>query len=258
MASRPTKTPLPWFGSDSEVAAELGAKFDDCKHVTIAFCGGLAILPFLKSKFIVCNDLHAEAINFYKAARNNADDLAVLCDRTLCHPAELQHEPANDLERAWAYWARCWLGRKGMGGTERVGASLSVRWTTSGGNNANRIRAAARDLPRWADEFQRCEFTMLDCVCVLDRVKDSPQSGVYCDPPWFDAGDAYKHAFTAADHERLRDAVARFEHANVVVRYGDCDEVRELYSGFEIEQVETKTQANTRIPEVWIQRKQAV
>lgn len=42
MAMR-TRSALSWAGSDSEVAGRLAAKLDDCRHVTIPFCGGLSI-----------------------------------------------------------------------------------------------------------------------------------------------------------------------------------------------------------------------
>ena len=63
-----TKSVLPWFGSEADVADGLGPKFDECRHVTILFCGGLGILPYLKAKAIVANDKHEEAINFYRVA----------------------------------------------------------------------------------------------------------------------------------------------------------------------------------------------
>ena len=51
-----TKSALSYFGSDSEVAGELAAMLDHCKHVTIPFVGGAAILSHLKARAIVGND----------------------------------------------------------------------------------------------------------------------------------------------------------------------------------------------------------
>lgn len=64
-----TKSALSYFGSDSEVAAELAAMLDHCKHVTIPFVGGGSIIPYLKARAIVANDLHDLAINFYRVIK---------------------------------------------------------------------------------------------------------------------------------------------------------------------------------------------
>lgn len=45
-----TKAPISYFGSDAGVAEKLGGLFDNNSHVTIPFCGGMSILPFLKAR----------------------------------------------------------------------------------------------------------------------------------------------------------------------------------------------------------------
>lgn len=59
-----TKSALSYFGSDSEVASELAGMLDHCRHVTIPFVGGASILPHLKARAIVANDMNGLAINF--------------------------------------------------------------------------------------------------------------------------------------------------------------------------------------------------
>ena len=63
-----TKSALSYFGSDSEVASELAAMLNHCRHVTIPFCGGMSILPNLAARAIVANDLNDLAVNFYRVA----------------------------------------------------------------------------------------------------------------------------------------------------------------------------------------------
>lgn len=81
-----TKSALSYFGSDSEVAPQIAAMLNHCKHVTIPFCGGMSILPHLSARAIVANDLNSLAINFYKVAsdvRSGAISLRFRCERTL-------------------------------------------------------------------------------------------------------------------------------------------------------------------------------
>lgn len=264
MAKLKTKSVLSYFGSDSEVAGQLAAILNHCKHVTIPFCGGLAILPNLTARAIVANDLHSDVINFYRyasgrygdAARNQLIDR---CQATLSHPDEVRlaadylkppFEPG--LNRAWAFWTQCWVGRKGKGGTKDQGGPPSVRWTASGGTNASRLQAAAQDLREWVLQLQRCEFRSECFRELLPNVKDRPDNGLYIDPPWVDLGRNYQHAFTDQDHKDLQSMLKRFEYTTVVVRYGDHPLVRELYADWEIIEASSRDQCNAVQGELWI------
>jgi len=262
-----TKSALSYFGSDSEVAAKLAAMLDGCKHVTIPFAGGLSILPHLTARAVVANDLNCLAINFYLAVSGaygitRQKQLIDRCQRTLSHPVEmelagfiLENDHSTNVGRAWAFWAQCWVGRKGQGGTSRQGGMPSVRRTASGGSNATRIRAAAGDLEAWAEQFERCEWELIDFRELLPKISDTTGCGAYCDPPWFGAGDSYLHSFTHQDHVDLRDMLSRFKHATVVVRYGDHPTVRDLYDGWDIEESRSTTQAGGKVKELWIRNR---
>ena len=262
-----TKSALPWFGSDASVAASLGALLDDCNHVTIPFAGGMSILPHLKAKAIVANDLHRNAICFYQALSGRygekvVRDLVSICDHTLSHPEEMEQSKnilndhgASVLLKAWAFWAQCWIGRKGKGGTKHQGGKPSVRRTASGGNNASRIKSAASDLEAWAEEFKRCEFTCEDYAKVVFSVAKNPKCGIYCDPPWYGAGDSYLHSFADYDHGQLCGLMMLNKVNPIVIRYGDDTRVRELYEkrhGWTITEATSRTQANKKIGEIWI------
>lgn len=264
-----TKSALSYFGSDSEVAEELASMLDHCKHVTIPFCGGMSILPHLKARAIVANDLNDLAINFYRHASGvmGAEcqkNLIERCELTLSHPAEMDDaqsrltHPAwkGSWMQAWAYWAQCWIGRKGKGGTNSPSTLPSVRRTANGGTNASRIRAAADDLTEWSKQFERCEWESVDFRELLPKVADDSQCGIYCDPPWIDAGKLYLHTFTLDDHAILAELLGRFDETTVVIRYGDHPLIRELYQGWNIIEASSRDQCNAVKGEVWITNKQ--
>lgn len=265
-----TKSALSYFGSDSEVADELASILDGCKHVTIPFCGGMSILPHLKSRAIVANDLNDFAINFYRHAsgamgKECQQNLIERCQLTLSHPSEMDDaqsrltHPAwkGSWGQAWAYWAQCWIGRKGKGGTKNQGGMPSVRRTASGGTNASRIRAAADDLNEWAKQFERCEWESVDFRELLPKVADIETCGIYCDPPWIGAGDGYLHSFTEDDHSDLEVMLRKFKSTRVVVRYGDCATIRNLYShsNWKLTKASSRDQCNAVKGEIWITNK---
>lgn len=248
---------------------------DHCKHVTIPFVGGAAILPHLKAKAIVANDKHLLAINFYRVVSGchgieEKEDLIFRCKRTLSHPNELEaakllvevlETPGNAQTRvalAWAFWAICWIGRKGMGGTPAYNAAKpSIRWRANGGTNGTRVRAAADDLEAWSECFQRCQWVCCDYSTILHRVVDIHQNGVYCDPPWVTAGTRYEHSFTENDHMDLRDILAsRFHSATIVLRYDDHPLIWDLYKdNWYIIEAASRTQSNSVKGELWITNK---
>lgn len=256
-----TQSALPWFGSDSEVAEQLAALLDHCRHVTIPFCGGLGILPYLKAKAIVSNDKHEEAINFYRCASGVYGNqpqgiLFERCRHTLSHPSEmslaLSGLDQSNVGRAWAFWAICWLGRKGKGGTKSQGGKPSIRRTASGGSNASRIKAAAEDLPEWAKHFTRCEWENVCFREQLPNVADNKDCGLYVDAPWDGPGEGYLHGFKEQDHCDLHDLLERFTQTSIVVRYGDTQFIRDLYDDWEIIEAESATQTNEVKGELWI------
>lgn len=262
MSKLKTKSALSYFGSDSEVAEKLAAMLDRCTHATIPFCGGLAILPWLKARSIVANDANEAVINFYRVMTSpRQDQLITMCEQTLSHPSEstlarqiLAVNPHDPVIRAWAYWALCWICRKGKGGTKHLGGMPSVRRTANGGSNASRLAAAAADLTNWAEQFKRCEFECVDFRDLIWKVADHESCGVYCDPPWVELGRDYLHTFTHEDHHALRGLLVRFQKTKVVLRYGDHAFVRELYAHprWTIIEAESRTQSNSVKGELWI------
>lgn len=259
-----TKSALSWFGSDSEVAGDLAKMLNHCTHITIPFCGGCAIVPHLKAGGILAADKHDAAINFYKTAtgvygKDNQKRLFELCSSTLNHPTELAI--ANNLmingsatERAWAFWALCWLPRKGKGGTKnQFKASISVRYGPGGGDNASRIKKVAEELPLWAVELSRCSFVSCDFRELIPKIHDSVKSGVYVDFVWVDEGSNYLFSATEQDHIDLAELLGRFTKTTVVVRYGDHPLIRSLYKdGWTYKSAVASTQSNSLKREIWI------
>lgn len=161
-------------------------------------------------------------------------------------------------ERAFWYFLASWMGRNGTAGTCRVDYQIAVRWTKSGGSPAIRWKNAVDSLPAWHQRLQNVVILHRNAFGILDRFEDVKETAIYADPPYiadsrsgfrFGPGSDHKylHEFQHAenssrhlfgrevdDHERLRDVLAGYKKARVVISYYDCPRIRDLYAGWTI------------------------
>lgn len=108
--------------------------------------------------------------------------------------------------------------------------------------------------------MQRCNFVTLDVFEFLDKVKDADRHGLYLDPPFPDAGDAYKHKFTESQQRRLAERLAAFERCRVVCRFYDHPLIREIYptERWTWQRAEGRDQANGAKPELLLINRKVV
>lgn len=70
----------------------------------------------------------------------------------------------------------------------------------------------------------------------LIRQYDRDNAFFYCDPPYYQTEGHYEVEFRKEDHVRLRDTLSQIE-GKFLVSYNDCEYIRELYEGYQIESV---------------------
>lgn len=253
-----TKPPItaiaPWFGSNRTLAANVGRALSGCACVGVGFAGGMSELLHVRARSVVVNDLHAHVLNL-AAAVADPDVRPLLVDRLnalpfhpdvltaaqeRCQRREVQagdnwfggaeRVKAPDLDWACDYFVASWMSRNGTAGTKgEFGGTFSVRWDAGGGDSAKRYRNAVAGLDSWGEVMRACTFVRMNVFDFLAKVKDRKKSGIYCDPPFPDVGDAYKFGFTTDHHRKLATALAAFQFCTVVVRFYDHPLIRELY-----------------------------
>lgn len=92
---------------------------------------------------------------------------------------------------------------------------------------------------------------------VLIKHYDRPDAFFYCDPPYFTSEYVYECGFGWEDHVRLRDTLVQSD-GKWLVSYNDCEEIRELYQGYElfdfkrIHSMVQKYEAGKEFPELLI------
>ena len=86
---------------------------------------------------------------------------------------------------------------------------------------------------------------------------DKEDTFFYLDPPYFGTERYYTAQFTKEDHIRLREALGKTK-GKFLLSYNDCEEIKELYEGYHIIQIErhsnltTKTEKSSKYKEVLI------
>lgn len=248
-----TKSLVNNYGSNRMLAARVGAELRGCSWVGVPFVGGMSELLHIDARTIGANDLHKHLINLAKVLAD--DQLGPIVyrrlRRLLFHPDTLaaaqdyckrieaagspsalfemkfEHDPATWAE---AFFVSSWMSRGGTTLTDReFFAGLPLRWDADGGGSAKRFFSAVGSIPAWRKIFRRCEFSNLDFLDFLNRVKDKPGIGIYCDPPFPGAGDKYKHPMNRQLQAHLAEALDRFKHARIVCRFYDDALIRDLY-----------------------------
>ena len=244
-----------------------------CSWVGIPFCGGLSIVAHLveTAREVVCNDKHRLAINLYRtiADPNTRRELLNRLEATpfheevlkqaqaLCKAIEWRVSDPIGVECAYWYFVTCWMGRSGKSGTtSEFEGGLAVRWDSGGGSSPLRFQTAVRSIQEfWGPICERCSFLCRDWTEILAKVKDDPMCGLYCDPPWVDAGEKYTCKFEPRDHVHLATVLSQFKHTKVVVRYGEDPLILKLYEygdGWHIREITSRDQANGPMRELCI------
>jgi DNA adenine methylase len=66
---------------------------------------------------------------------------------------------------------------------------------------------------------------------------------IYVDPPYYvntllsKTSQLYRHNFAIEDHQKLAEVLTRSKH-KILISYDDCDFIRDLYQGWNIEKAE--------------------
>lgn len=254
----------PWFGGKRTMAPDIVLELGPHTQYFEPFCGSMAVLfakdPCQKE---TVNDLHGDLINLARVVQDidQAEQLYTRLQQTLvCEgivddaKRELQATSISgerDLDRAYWYFLACWQCRNGTAGTKRVDYQTAVRWTKSGGSPTVRFYNAVESLPWWHRRLRNVVILKRDAFSILTKFEDIPETAIYADPPYASesrsghrqgpgSSNKYLHELDhkatlwGNDHVRLRDDLAKYKRARVVVSYYDCPQVRELYAGWTI------------------------
>ncbi len=253
MAARRRATPSPlvrpaggrkriafgWYGGKFSHLDWLLPLLPACHHYCEPFAGSAAVLLNREpSPVETYNDLDGEVVNFFRTLRDQKDRLLEAIGLTPFSREEFalacELDPALPaVERARRFYVRARQVRTGLAQTASLGRWANCKGTSRAGMSGvvSRWLGAVEALPEIAQRLLRVQIENRPALEVI-RLYDSPETLLYCDPPYVHAtrGDdsAYGHEMTDREHEELA-AVLNSVRACVAVSNYPCGLMDELY-----------------------------
>lgn len=195
------------------------------------FCGGAAVLVGKPpSEHEIINDIDGELINLYRQIKHHlpavVHELRLMVEsRQLFRDSKL-NPGTTEIQRAASFAYRNFYsfgGDNDSFGVKRIGFSTRSYLLRKMVAMSKRLdRVTVEHLP-----WDRC-MALYDC----------PSALFFCDPPYTEGEVRAYNAWTAADVNRLRDALSRL-HGTWIVTLNDCEANRSAFSGCTIRAVTT-------------------
>lgn len=238
----------PWLGSKRLMAQTIIEQLGEHKSYVEPFCGSMAVLLAKKPcAFEIVNDLHGDLVNLALTVQHERWGPWLYRQLRRCLYAEAAFATAGEqmamspiaataedvglasAQRAKSYFLLSWMGRSGTLGTTAK-PSFTLRYTHSGGNQAQRFHGAVSSLPAWRRRLRSVTILHRDGLELLGRLVDEKGLAIYIDPPYLVKSACYQHDFTDAQHTELAKLLHRFQKARVVVSYYQDARLAHFYS----------------------------
>lgn len=204
------RTPISYYGGKQNLVDEILPLIP--KHIQYVepFIGGAAVF-FKKrpSKNEVINDLDGRVTNFYRVAQTKFFELQSMIQGTAHSEIEyyrsmeiLKADKKDDVEWAWAFWAQCQLC---------FGHALfhGYRFSNNGEakNTANKRDAFTE---KYMHRLRNVEIFNRDAIDII-KLKDSPDTFFYCDPPYVSSAQGHYKGYTEENFIELLTVLSKIE-----------------------------------------------
>ena len=205
-----------WYGGKFSHLASLLPLLPESHHYCEPFAGSAALLLNRPpSPVETYNDLDGEVCNFFRALRDNSDELIRLIGLTPFSREEFglacEYDPdLPSIERARRFYVRARQVRIGLAQSASIGRWANCMNTSRRGMSGvvSRWLGGVEALAAVAERLLRVQVENRPALDILD-IYDSNETLFYCDPPYVHStrGDSKAYAFemTNEQHEELAD-----------------------------------------------------
>ena len=222
---------ISWIGGKKLLRNKIVEQIEEAGEIEryIEVFGGAGWVLFAKerhAKMEVYNDINGSLVNLYRCVKYHPEALqkeldGIVMSRELFFDAVSETRGLTDIQRA----ARFFIAIK-----ESYGADCR-----SFGITPKDMPKAADFLTLAAGRLRRVVIENLDFEHLI-RTYDRQGALFYLDPPYYSAERYYPDRFNPEDHVRLRNRLDSIK-GKFIVSYNDCQAVRELYSGYNVIQI---------------------
>ena len=198
-----TKTPITYYGGKQRMLKEILPKIPAHKVYIEPFFGGGAVF-FAKppSKVEIVNDSNSKLVTFYRALRDDFENLQTLIDQTF-HSRD-QHKEAdlaykaddtNQLTTAWSVWVQTNMSFSSM-----IGGGFGY---DRGGLCALKLFNKKENFTNaFKERFRKVTIENNDVLKIM-KVYDSPDAFFYLDPPYVSSNQGHYAGYTASNFRDL-------------------------------------------------------
>jgi len=237
IAVRPVQPVAPWLGGKKLLARRIAERIAAVPHTRyvepFVGMGGVFFRRPARPKLEVINDVNRDVVTLFRILQRHYQQLLDVLKFQLYSRADferLRATPADqltDLERAARF---LYIQKASFGG---MGRSFGIdfqrpRWSLS------------KLEPMLEAVHERLEDVLIECLdfgTCIERYDSRPGTLFYCDPPYWGHTDDYgKDIFSGADFGRLRRLLGGLQ-GRFILSLNDRPEVREMFAGFEMEEV---------------------
>lgn len=225
---------ISWIGGKRLLRKKILAQFppDGSYDRYIEVFGGAGWVLFSKdrhAKMEIYNDVDGNLVNLFRVVKFHPEALQkeldwVLTSREQFIDALQDIKGLTDIQRAARFWAVI---------------------KESFGTDLRSFCVKGRDIQRAVD-FLREASVRLNKVVIengdFNRIistYDRPSTLFYFDPPYYEAERYYHGTFLPEDHKRLKESLQGIK-GKFLLSYNDCQEIRELYNGYKITELDRR------------------
>ena len=225
---------ISWIGGKKLLRNKVLEQFPDAGEYDryIEVFGGAGWVLFAKDKHAsleVFNDVNGELINLYRCVKYHCEALQQELDwlftsreQFFDYKDQILVRGLTDIQRA----ARYFILIKNSFGTDLKSFGVKAKNLD---NSINYLRLIKERLKSTVIENKDFEG--------LIKTYDRERALFYLDPPYYEAEKYYNGAFGSEDHLRLKNRLDCIK-GKFVLSYNDCDFIRQLYSDYNIIEVD--------------------
>ncbi len=234
-----------WYGGKYSHLDWLLPLLPDAQHFCEPFGGSAAVLINRPPAPVeTYNDLDGEVVNFFRVLRDQKETLIEQIGLTPFSREEFElacqkpTDEISELERARRFYIRARQVRTGLAQKASSGRWAHCLLTSRAGmaGAVSRWLGSVEDLSLIAQRLLRVQIEHAPAIEVIRRY-DSPQTLIYCDPPYphSSRGDsnAYAHEMTDEQHRELA-TVLRHAQGKVAISSYRCALMDELYGDWQM------------------------